>query len=177
MTPLTPDLSSKKELSESLFYMWRCVIAIAWADGTVQEQERAYLVNVIANLDRVYGLTDDQKKIFDEDLKTAQKLSDLLPHVRQLEDRASVIYFGDVLAWADGDFTVDEEDVLKKLHDDQMSKIDVDKLRAEIGTDLSKRRDQRAQEMKSLHADEQAKHPVFAALDRLLLRFGIDILD
>ena len=177
MTPYTPDASSKRELTESLFYMWRCVIAIAHADGTVQDQERSYLAGIIANLDRVYGLTGAQKKIFEEDLATARKISDLLPHVTKPEDRASIIYFGDVLSWADGVLEADEEAVLKKLHDDQMSKLDVEKLRTEIETDLAKRREHRTKDMKALHAQEQAKHKVFAAIDRLMLRFGIDLLD
>jgi uncharacterized membrane protein YebE (DUF533 family) len=167
----------KRELSESLIYMWRCVIALAHADGTVQDEEKTYLDNIVANLDRVYGLTPAQKKVFADDMKTPRKISDLLPHVKNPEDRASLIYFGDLLVWKDGELSASEEEILKKLHDDQMSKVDVAKLEAEIKADLKKRQATRVQELKQLHASEQKKHPVFAALDRLMLRMGIDIFD
>ena len=176
MAPQTPS-SRKQVLSESLFYMWRCVIAIAWTDGVLQPQERTYIDNVIANLDRIYGLDAAQKKIFQDDLKKPHRISDLLPRVTAPEDRASLIYFGDILAWADGQVTADEEDVLKKLHDDQMKKVDVDKLRQEVEADIASRRKERVAEMNEIHAAEQKKHPMFAALDRLMLRFGIDMLD
>lgn len=170
-------MAEKSDISDSLFYMWRCVIAIAHADGKIAAQERAYLENVMANLDRVYNLSEDQRTALKTDLDRPQKISDLLPRVTLPADRASLIYFGDVLASADGERSADEDAVLKKLHDDQMSKIDVEKLRAEIDADMAKRRDERAREMKQIHADEDKKHRVFAALDRLMLRFGFDILD
>ncbi len=167
----------KKELSDSLFYMWRCVIAIAHADGTIPAQERDYLDKVIGNLERIYGLTPDQDKVLEADLKEPRKISDLLPHVTAPEDRASLIYFGDLVAHADGTITPNEHNILQKLHDDQMKTIDVQKLKLEIDADIAARRDERAREMADIHKTEQKKHPVFAALDRLMLRFGIDILD
>jgi uncharacterized membrane protein YebE (DUF533 family) len=157
--------------------MWRCVIAIAHADGSVQTQERDYLQNVISNLNRAYHLTPEQKKTLEDDLKNPRKISALLPHVTDPQDRASVIYFGDALAWADGELSVDEETILKKLHDDQMAKVDMNRLRAEIAADLKARKAERENEIKKEHAEGQKASPTFAALDRLLLRFGIDILD
>ena len=51
---------SDQNLSASMFYMWRCVIAVAHAhaDGQVTDKERAYLNNVFSNMDRAYALTD-----------------------------------------------------------------------------------------------------------------------
>jgi tellurite resistance protein len=172
-----PDFSNSQQINESLFYMWRCVIAMAHADGEVQKEEKEYLDKVIANLDRVFKLTASQKKIFEDDLKTARKVAELLPHVTRPEDRASLIYFGNILVWADGTLSAEEEEIMKKLQADQMKKVDVDKLRTEIEMDLKLNRHKRDDEMKHIHAEEQKKHPVFAALDRLMLRFGIDILD
>jgi uncharacterized membrane protein YebE (DUF533 family) len=174
VVPVSPD---KKDLSDSLFYMWRCVIAIAHADGSIPQQERNYLDTVIGNLERIYGLTPEQDKILDADLREPQNVSSLLPHVTAPEDRASLIYFGDLVAHADGIVTPNEHDILQKLHDDQMKTIDVEKLRKEIESDLAANRKDRAQELAQIHKTEQKKHPVFAALDRLMLRFGVDMLD
>lgn len=169
----TPD---RPEISDSLFNMWRCVICMAHADGEVQAEERQYLENIFANLDRVYRLTPEQKKTFADDLNKAQSISELLPKVTRPEDRGSLIYFGNLLVWADGVLSAEEEEILKKLQADQMKKIDVDKLRTEVEMNLKLERGQREQEMKSIHDEERKKHPLFAALDSLLLRCGVDIL-
>jgi tellurite resistance protein len=173
--PPSPTSSAKK-ISESLFYMWRCVIALAHADGEVQAEERAYIERIIGNLDRVYGLTPEQKKTYADDLATAPKLAELLPHVKEPQDRASLVYFADIIVWADGTLSAEEEKLLKQLRDDQMAKVDMDKTRVMIEADRIKRAVEHDTETQKLRADAAKKSPTFAALDRLLRKVGIDML-
>ena len=164
-------------IDNSLFNMWRCVIALAHADGKVQDEERAYLTKIIDNLGRVYGLTPEQQRIFADDLAKPRKISDLLPLVTNPEHHGQLIYFGENLVWADGELSVREEAIVKKLHDDQMKSLDVEKLRAEVRRELVAHATDYAAEKKKVRAEAQKRHPVFRALDHLLLKLNIDILD
>lgn len=176
MAPNKPS-PGKKKISESLFYMWRCVVALAHADGEVQPEERAYIEKIIGNLDRVYGLTPEQKKTFEGDLAKAHKLTDLLPHVKEPQDRAALVYFADIVVWADGVLSEDEEKLLKQLHDEQMSKVDMNRTRTLIEADRIKRAVEYDTETKKLRVEAEKRSPTFAALDRLLRKFGIDMLE
>ena len=159
-------------ISTSQFYMWRAVIAVAHADDLVQDAERAYLNRVIANMDRVNGLTDDQKSIFAADIETPQKISDLLPYINDPQWRGQLIYFAGMLAHADGTLDPREDDIIKKLRADQMASLHLDEIRAHA---------------KQVTADELFKHEMelnalrpqtglSGLLDAFLLRLGIDMM-
>jgi uncharacterized tellurite resistance protein B-like protein len=156
-----------------MFYMWRVVIAIAHADGVVQDEERAYLTKIFANMDRVYGLTPEQKKAFAEDLEKPQKIADLMPYINDPECRGQLIYFGGLLARADGVLDPREDDILKKLRADQLASLHMDEIRAHA---------------KQVVADEMFRHDLakaqlhpagtfYSVLDHWLMRLGIDWLD
>lgn len=174
MKPVRPQVSGKP-VSTSTFYMWRVIIAIAHADGMLHEQERSYLTRIFANMDRVYGLTDEQRKTFAGDLASprAQSIPDLMRYINDPAARGQVIYFGGLLARADGVMDPREDEILKKLHADQMASLDMDQIRADT---------------KKAVADEMFRHDLkmseirpqrglVAVLDSLLLRLGIDVLD
>jgi tellurite resistance protein len=108
--------AQKPSLSDSTFHMWRCVIAVAQADGEVEDAELDYLGRVISGLRRDYRLTAEQSAILGEDLvPPAANLSQLLPHVTAQEDREQLFYFGALMAQADGEIEPGEEAILRKL--------------------------------------------------------------
>ena len=174
MTPVQPRVSGQP-VNTSTFYMWRVVIAIAHADGLVQAEERAYIERIVGNMDRTYGLTDEQKKTFKDDLDNPnmQSIPELMSHINDPAARGQVIYFGGLLARADGVLDPREDEILKKLRADQMSSLDMEQIRAHA---------------KVAVADEMFRHDLkqseirpqrglTAVLDSLLLRMGIDLLD
>ena len=176
MSPASPT-PGKQKISDSLFNMWRCVIALAHADGEVQSQERAYIERIIGNLDRVYGLTPEQKKTYADDLAAAPSLKDLLPLVKEPQDRASLVYFADIIVWADGTLSEEEEKLLKQLNNEQMAKVDMNRTRVLIEADRIKRAVEYERETTKLRTEAGKRSPTFAALDRLLRKFGIDMLE
>jgi tellurite resistance protein len=174
MTPVQPQVSGKP-IDTSTFYMWRCVIAIAHADGRVQDQERAYLQKIFANMDRVYGLTAEQKTTFAKDIDSAsmQSIPELLSHINDPGCRSQVIYFGGLLARADGVLDPREDDILKKLRADQMTGIDMQQIHAHVKEAV-------ASEMFRYDLAQQALRPqdgLSGMLDSLMLRTGIDLMD
>jgi len=152
--------------------MWRCVIALAHADGLVQQQERDYINRIIANMDRVNGLTEEQKKTFAADLETPHSIAELLPYINDPQWRGQLIYFAGMLARADGVLDPREDDIIKKLRADQLASLHLDEIRAHA---------------KAVTADELFKHEMamnalrpqgglMGMLDALLLRLGIDMM-
>lgn len=179
-TPTAPPVSAlppgKPGIPQGLYAMWRCVICIAHADGIIQPEERTYLEKIFANLDRVYGLTPTQKITLSSDLEMPQNLADLLTKVREPEYRSMLIYFGTLLANADGTVTEDEDKLLSMLHAQQMDSLDADQLRDDIRLDIEKRKAELESEAAALRADANGNSPILKALDRLLSKVGIEFL-
>ncbi|MBI1216122.1 MAG: hypothetical protein GC185_09930 [Alphaproteobacteria bacterium] len=172
MSTTQPQIPNQP-VSNSTFYMWRCIIAIAHADGTVQPEEYKYIERIIANMDRVYGLSDEQKQTFEEDFKTPQNISDLLPQINDPQVRAQLIYFGGLLAHADGVVTPEEDAILKKLHADQMAGLDMDQIRKQVSEHV-------ADEMFHYDIQRSMDRPQkgwFRLLDAFMLRLGIDLME
>lgn len=171
MSTSRPQVTGKP-ISTSTFYMWRVIIAIAHADGLIHEQERAYLNRVIGNMDRVYGLTAEQKAAFQADLQTPQSIPGLMRYINDPAARGQLVYFGGLLARADGVVDPREDEILKKLHADQLASLDMEKIRSDARAAVSDemfRRDISQQELRP-------QGGLVAIIDSLLLRLGIDIL-
>lgn len=166
---------SGQPVSTSTFYMWRCVIAIAHADGMIQTSERIYIQKIIDNMDRAYGLTAEQKATFASDLNASktQSIPDLLRHINDPAVRGQLIYFGGLLARADGVMDPREEAILKKLHADQMASLDMKQIRASAAEAVASetfRHDLAQQELRP-------QGGLIAIIDRLMLYIGFDLLD
>lgn len=174
MAPVQPQVSGKP-VSTSTFYMWRVIIAIAHADGLVQEEERAYLTRIFANMDRVYGLTDEQRKTFKSDLDNPnmQSIPDLMRYINDPAARGQVIYFGGLLARADGVLDPREDEILKKLRADQMASLDMTQIRADTKKAVADEMFQHDLKMSEIRPQKG----LVAVLDSLLLRMGIDVLE
>jgi uncharacterized membrane protein YebE (DUF533 family) len=165
-----------QSFSKSQYYMWRAVIAIAHVDGEVQAEERAYLAKIVANLDRSYALTPEQKKAFEDDLHTPQKIEDMVKEIDDPQYRGMLITLGMTLVWSDGVVTSEEEAVLEKLHANQMSTLDSDKLRTELKNGLEKRRADYLAESAKLREEARGGSKLFRALDLVLMKMGVDLL-
>lgn len=162
---------SGKTLSTSMFYMWRCVIAVAHADGRVSDAERAYLAKVFAGMERAYGLTPEQKKTFEADLAAPQKIPDLLPYINDPEARGQLVYFAGLLAHADGILAPEEDVILKKLRAEQLSGLDMEKIRADVKAHV----DDEMWHQELLRGQIRPQSGLGALIDALLLRLGIDL--
>ncbi len=171
-----PQMAPLKGLSDNLYNMWRCVVCIAHADGIVQPEERQYLEKIFQSLERIHGMTPTQKMTLLADLEMPQNLADLLPKVNDPEYRSMLIYFGNILAHADGIITEDEEQILQLLHAQQMQDIDAEKLREDIRRDMERNKAELEAEAEQQREAVRGRSPVLGALDRVLKKMGIDML-
>ena len=107
-------------LSDSKFNMWRTVTALAHTDGVFHRDEEDYLKKIFENI----SLSKEQSDILKSDLTTPQDPAQLHGLITEPGDRAQVTYFGRILLWADKDFDHTEEEILAKLMELSMDKVD-----------------------------------------------------
>lgn len=165
---------NRTPISESQFQMWRCMIALAHSDGTVAPQEKAYLDRVIASLDRVYGLSPAHKQQIADDFASPKSVASILPLVTEPQYRAALVDFGEVLAWADDEVSVDEEAIIKSLRAGAMGSVDLARLRADV---VRARTDAGVAHDAEMKAARRVGSPVLRALDRVLGKLGVSLLD
>lgn len=160
-----------KPVGDSMFYMWRCIIVMAHADGVIHKSEREFFEKVFANMARAYTLTKDQADTFARDLESPQDIDQLLPNVADTEFRSLLLYFSQIVAWIDGDLSPHEANLLKKLHSsrgDGSEQIMAD-IRQQMASQVVRRREDGEKQI--------LRHPLYYALDALLDRLGIPPID
>lgn len=158
-------------VSTSMFYMWRCVICIAHADGVIHEKELQYLRGIFGNMDRAYGLTDEQKALFEDDLENPKQIRDLIRYINDPYFRSQLIYFGGLMAHADGNLHPSEDALLKKLRADQLASLDMEQIRAEVHQAVTSEMFQHDLKIDTIWSSSI----LLRSIDALLLYFGIDI--
>ena len=155
-----------------MFNMWRCIIVVAHADGVIHEKESEFFEKVFVSMAKVYALTDAHHNTWEEDLKTTQAIEPLLAKVADPECKSMLLYFSQVVAWIDGNLSPDEAALLKKLHNSIMPNEPTEKIMADIRADIAARVVSRKDTEKSLQ-----RNPLFFALDALLARLGVEIIE
>lgn len=161
------------QVSHSLLHMWRAVIAIAHADGRIDQSEAAYFEKVFATLKRSQGLTAEQENTLRGDLQTAPNLAQVMAQINDPAIRANVIYFAGLLARIDGELHACEEAIIKKLRADQLSGLDLDSIRSEVrqvvATDI-------AAHDADIDTIRKTDAPLMNLINLLLQRMGLDPL-
>ncbi|MCB1782470.1 MAG: TerB family tellurite resistance protein [Alphaproteobacteria bacterium] len=157
----------------SRFYMLRCLVAMAHADGIVTDEERAYFSALTMRL----PLSDAQRATLDDDLDTAQDVADLLPHINEPQWRSQLIYFARLMAYKDGVLDPSEQDLLDKMHSYVMDRVDMAAIREDVAKVVHEK-----MALHDISVDEhrpmKGKHflPWFQLLDQMLLSIGIDLM-
>lgn len=156
------------EVGNSQFYMIRCVIAMAHADGDVSAEERAY---ADALIDRM-PFNAEQTAILHADLLQPQDVSDLLRYINDPKFRGQVVYFARLMAYKDGNLHPSEDELLHYLHLSVTQNLDMDAIRAQVKEEVAK-------ELNLHDLKLDANRPVgglFGLLDRFMLTCGIDLM-
>ncbi len=88
------------DLSESEFYKWRCLVALAHADGKIALEE----INMIKLQFRKQQFGAAQLKVLNQDLAQPQDFKTLYEHVTEKADREELLQLAHTLFWSDSDF-------------------------------------------------------------------------
>lgn len=170
-------MQEKKPLSTGMFYMWRCLVAIAHADGKLQKEELDYFEKLFDNLLQYFDLTQEQRDAFADDLYTPQSVDALFSRINEPEPRDILIGFAEELAWLDGVLDAKEEDILNRLHLQNPASHDREQLLGEIRADMARHKAEWDAERTMIRNSGRARNPLFRAVDVVLMKLGIDILN
>ena len=131
-------------LSDSAFHMWRCIIAVAHADGIVQDAELEHLKKIFSGMERDGLLNADQREILGQDLVGPQNVSTLLKRVTSQEDRHQLVYAAALMAQTSGDLDPGEEEVIRKISAGTLGEAEVSQLLNDVRKALEDKATQEA---------------------------------
>lgn len=172
-------MQEKPPLSTSEFYMWRSLLAIAWADGECGAEEIAYFAKLFDNLPRYYALTQSQRDTLAKDIEAPDDMSPetLFAHINEPGPRTTLILYAQDLVMLDGVLDAREDEILKKLRLWEQPAYDRDALRVEIRKLIADNRAASEKERQAIRTQIRGMHPLYDACDKLLIRLGIDLIE
>jgi hypothetical protein len=135
-----PD--ARKPLTDSHLHLWRCIIAIVLADGVYHQTERKFLDKAFTALESAYVVTDEHRRMFSDDLRTAKNADELLARVTDPAHRALLPYFGQFITHIDGSQHSRETAFIKHL-EEKIWDASTESLHAEIQQAISDGKTQR----------------------------------
>ena len=166
-------LKPAEDGNTSKLYMWRCVVAMAHADGMIQAEEDEWLRKTFINMRDRAGLPLEHYDILLSDLEEPQDVANLLPYINDPAYRAQVVYFARLLAYKDGVLQPSEEQLLEKLHASVTDGLPMDAIREEVASNVQ-------HELVLHEVEKDSARPMTGLsglLDQLFLHFGIDLMD
>lgn len=161
------------QVSNSKFYMLRCVVVMAHADGIVDEAEIAYISAIMNRI----PLSEEQRATLEDDLDNEKDIKDLLRHINEPKYRSQILYFARLMAYKDGNLHPSEAELLEKIHAEITDGLDMDAIKHEVSENV------RAEmTLHDIEIDKQrpkrGKHfvPWMQVFDEILLKLGIDLI-
>lgn len=120
------------EASESEFYLWRALFALAHADGQVTGDEITFLNNAMATS----HLTEKQRIILQDDMENPKNIEDMFEKITIPKHRTQFFYHARLLCWSDGDFDKQEQDLMARLQSLQVKTVDLEGMVGQVELEL-----------------------------------------
>lgn len=114
----------KKTITDSRFYMWRTLFAVAHADNVVTDEEIEFMAHVLEDV----SFTEEQTDTLKDDIANAKNVEFMFDGVTDINDRIEFFDLARDLVWVDGDFGSQEQSVMIKLQQKHIERADVDQL-------------------------------------------------
>lgn len=115
-------------ITDSRFFMWRTLFAVAHADNIVTDEEIRFMSHILNDVD----FTDEQTEILKDDIITPKNVELMFQGVTEQNDRIEFFDFARDLVWVDGDFGSEEQSVMIKLQQQHMQRLNVDDMMGNI---------------------------------------------
>lgn len=119
-------------VSQSQFFMWRTLFAVAHADNIVTDEEVEFMAHILDGI----NFTDAQTAILKDDIVTAKDVEEMFQSITDEEDRIKFFDFARDLVWVDGDFGSEEQDIMIKLMEKHVKEVDIDDMVGNIDLEL-----------------------------------------
>ena len=109
-----------KTVTESRFYMWRALFAIAHADEVVSSEERNFMHKTLQD----HPFSEAQAQILEQDMTVRQDVAELFEKITDPQDRSQFFDFARTLVWCDGDYAEKEQQILLQLNREHVRSVD-----------------------------------------------------
>jgi hypothetical protein len=119
-------------LTQSQFYMWRTLFALAHADNMVSAQEVRFMAEALEDV----PFSPAQRAILTEDIKTPADVIEMFKNISNVKDQAKFFKFAHALVWADGDYGKGEQEVMLKLMKAHVGQHNLDDLIGKVDLEL-----------------------------------------
>lgn len=108
------------KISESRFFMWRTLFAVAHADAVVTNEEIIFMNKILD----AQSFTEAQREILKYDMEQKQDIRILFSKITDQQDRSEFFNLARPLVWADGDFGSDEQKIILELNRQHQKSVD-----------------------------------------------------
>lgn len=125
------------DLSDSRFYMWRAIFALAHADGHVSAEERRFMDVYLSRL----PATQDQKQTLQADIAHAQDVGAMFSKIMADKDRDDFFNFARLLVWCDGDFSEQEKRIMDMVRQRQDTPLGTERMLLKLQSSGHKKAD------------------------------------
>lgn len=134
-------------VSESHFYMWRAVFALAHVDNKVDEQEVRFMAEAMEDV----GFSDAQRIILNSDMHEARDVEEMFSRVSDKKDQSKFFNLARELAWVDGDFGKREQEIMLRLQEVHVKSANIEEMIGDVemefeGDELLKAKQSKAPE-------------------------------
>jgi uncharacterized membrane protein YebE (DUF533 family) len=109
--------------------MFRGMIALAWADHDLDDNEKSRILVYIKNNKHLSAAQAEQLAL---DLDHPVDLDTVWPEITDVQDRAHLINLADVIFWEDGEMCRTEKQVYEKIRAAHIATLDEDFIRQDI---------------------------------------------
>lgn len=125
-------MSGSIAVTESEFYMWRAVFAIAHADNKVTDEEVRFMAEAMEDI----AFSEGQKAVLKDDIRHPKDITEMFKGITNPKDQSNFFRFARNLVWVDGEFGKEEQAIMLELQKAHLQNIDVDTLIGNIDLQL-----------------------------------------
>lgn len=120
------------KMTESEFYMWRTLFAVAHVDEIVSNEEVRFMAETLED----QPFDDKQREILTDDIKNAKDIGEMFSHIKDKKDQARFFAHARKLVHVDGDYGKDEQKIMLKILSKHIKDVDIDELIGNIDLQL-----------------------------------------
>lgn len=123
---------SDHEVTQSQFYMWRTLFAVAHADNIVTDEEVRFMAEALEDV----GFSDEQRAVLNADSCEPQDIEQMFGGITDVQDQAVFFKFAHELVHIDGDYGLEEQQVMLKLKELHLQAANIDDLVGRVSLEL-----------------------------------------
>ena len=111
-------------VTDSQFYMWRAIFALAHADDVVSPEELRFMSEALEDI----PFSEEQKAVLKSDTTEEQSVEAMFKKITDPVDQAEFFKFASKLAHIDGDFGKEEQEIILRVKQLHLANVDIDEL-------------------------------------------------